>query len=391
MIDAHRVVFNGMDSLDFDITPHLSFDSDGGGSASFLNRESIHSEHYDGSFRRIHSYKYNEVLSPTFTFLKQNFSDFDEIENRKILSWLTGSDKPGWIEIYKDDSNVLSYKLFGNFTEIEVYKLGNGRAVGYVATFESNAPYAYSRKFTYPEVYATIEEVSKNDETNDYLVVSGTETFAITCNSDEYNKLLYPKVTIEFKGNNPYFPININPLVDNTYHMVPNVIYSWTDTDNVEHLYVSLNASEDNGRYEVEPLKSNTEASGDTLKYKYCYFPTDGVIKTTVVTTVDGVASYSWRDVTPIGMAARISNTYTLNGKSIVKEAIIAGGAIDETIVFDGANKVISGTRGITTRIMGDDFNWEWIPFAYGDNTITVMGNCTIKFEWLEPRKVGSL
>ena len=185
MIDAHRVVFNGMDSLDFDITPHLSFDGDVGGSANFLNRDSIHSEHYDGSFRRIHSYKYNEVLSPTFTFIKQDFSDFDEAENRQILAWLTVSNKPGWIEIYKDDSNVVSYRLFGNFIETEVYKLGNSRVVGYVATFESSAPYAYSRKFIYPEVYATAEEINHNDESNDYLTIDGVKTFKITCNTDE--------------------------------------------------------------------------------------------------------------------------------------------------------------------------------------------------------------
>lgn len=391
MIDAHRLVFNNISSEEFDVTPHLSFDNESGASDSFLNREAISTEIYDGSRRFIHGSKYTDSAVPRFTLVKKNFGDFTPEENRRILAWLTSNSKPSWLEVYQDDSNVLSYRYFCVPTTIEQYKLSNGRVVGYEFEIFSDAPYAWSRKFTYPEVYTTIEEVSKNDETNDYLVVSGTETFTITCNSDEYNKLLYPKVTIEFKGNNPYFPINFNPLVDNTYHMVPNVIYSWTDTEKVEHLYVNLNGTEDNGRYEVESLNSNTEPSGDTLKYKYCYFPTDNVIKTTVVTTVDGVASYSWRNVTPIGMAVKISNTYTLNGESIAKEAIITGGTMDETIVFDGANRVISGTRGINTRIMGDDFNWEWIPLAYGDNTITVMGNCTIKFEWLEPRKVGSL
>lgn len=391
MIDAHRVVFHGIDSLDLDLTPHLSFDSDGGGTASFLNRESVHSEHYDGSFRRIHSYKYNEVLSPTFTFVKSNFSDFSETENRKILAWLTGSDKPGWIEIYKDDSNVLSYKLFGNFIETEVYKLGNGRVVGYVATFESSSPYAYSRVFTYPEVYQTIDEIGSNDETNDYLTISGTDEFTITCNTDEYNKPVYPKVTVTFTGENPYFPIDVNPLEENTYPMVPNVIYSWIDKDEDEHLYVNLNGTEHNGRYAVQPLASDTEASGSTVAYKYYYFPADNAIKTTVATTVNGVASYKWETVALIGMAVRIKNTYISDGVSTTKEAIIAGGAMDEVVILDGTNKLVSGARGTAARIVGDHFNWEWIPLFYGDNMITVHGNCTIKFEWLEPRKVGSL
>ena len=188
MIDAHRIVFNGFDSLDFDVTTHLAFDSDNGSTPSFLNRDSVHSEHYDGSYRRIHSYKYNDVVTPTFTFIKQNFEDFTPEENRRMLSWLTASDKPGLLKIYQDDSNVLSYQLFGNFTETEVYKLGNGRVVGYVATFESSAPYAYSREFIYPEVHANDTEITDNDETNDYLTVSGTKEFTITCNTDEYNK-----------------------------------------------------------------------------------------------------------------------------------------------------------------------------------------------------------
>ena len=84
-------------------------------------------------------------------------------------------------------------------------------------------------------------------------------------------------------------------------------------------------------------------------------------------------------------------NTYIADGVTTTKEAIIAGGAMDEVVVLDGTNKLISGTKGATARIVGDHFNWEWIPFVYGENNITVSGNCTIKFEWLEPRKVGSL
>ena len=91
MIDAHRIVFNGLDSMDLDITSHLSFDSDVGSATSFLNRDAVYSEHYDGSYRRIHSYKYNDVLTPVFTFVKQNFSDFTQEENRRMLSWLTAT------------------------------------------------------------------------------------------------------------------------------------------------------------------------------------------------------------------------------------------------------------------------------------------------------------
>ena len=258
MISAHRLIFNGFSTEDFDVIPYLSFESDDGATPTFLNTDGVYTEHYDGH-RTIHRAKYNEAFTPRFTLIKKDESDFDATENRKILSWITASEKPGFLEVYKDDSNVLEWKIFGCITSVEQYKLGNGRIVGYEFEMESSHPYAWSRKFTYPEIYATIEELSNNDETNDYLTVSEANTFTITCNTDEYNKPLYPKVTINFKGENPYFPIDVNPLEETTYHMVPNVIYSWIDTGNVEHLYVNLNGDEHNGKYAIQALDSDTE------------------------------------------------------------------------------------------------------------------------------------
>lgn len=429
MTSPFYVKWQSLSSLSLDLYTELSIGSgDNGNTSTFLNRESVSTEHYDGR-RIIHRSKYQDVLTPTITFVKQDYGDFSQEENRRILSWLTSSDYPGWLEIYHDDSNVLSYQCFGNWTEIEQYKLANGRVIGYVCSFESSAPYAYSNKLVYPEVYEEIEEVTNNNEINDYLAVDGTKTFSITCNTDEYNKVLYPKVTITFKGKNEYFPIDINPMQENTYSMVPNVIYSWIEkykkaTDyksgtvyysdkngaiaspqptnasditngdyyiyvNQTHLYVNLNGSEDAGRYEIQALVTTPIASGNFMDYEYYYTQDDGYIKKIIVSS-DGT-SYEWKSVAKVGMAVKVSNSYTINGILNTKETIVAGGTMDEVIVLDGMNKVISGTRGTTTRIIGDDFNLEWIPFAEGENNITVNGNCQIKFEWFEPRKVGSL
>lgn len=389
MIDAHRVVFNGMDSLDFDITPHLSFDGDNGDSASFLNRDSVYSEHYDGSFRRIHSYKYNEVLSPTFTFLKQDFSDFDEFENRTILSWLTASNKPGWIEVYKDDSNVLSYKLFGNFTSVEVYKLGSGRVVGYTATFESSAPYAYSREFIYPEVYETTEELSSNDENNDYLDVNGVKSFTITCNTDEYNKLIYPKVIVNFNRENIYFPVNAKPTDDE--YMIPNVIYTYPDGSTSKY-YISISTEDTLLRTNVVTVSGNTNPSLDLLvENPSNYFYVKNGREHTIKQIVDNQGTYEWKTIVKIGAAVKIDTTYMSNGTPMSKEIIVKGAALDEEITLDGTNKVISVIPDDGVRIMGDDFNWEWLPLAYGDNNITIAGNCVVQIRWIEPRKVGSL
>ena len=59
-----------------------------------------------------------------------------------------------------------------------------------------------------------------------------------------------------------------------------------------------------------------------------------------------------------------------------------------EQIVLDGTNRIISSSN--TKRIFGDDFvNWTWLPLYDGRNEITVEGNCEVKFEYREIRKVG--
>jgi hypothetical protein len=383
MIDAHKVVFNGLDNFEFDITPHLSFDGSNGGESSFLNRDSIYSEHYDGSFRRIHSYKYNEVLSPTFTFLKENFSDFDESENRRVLSWLTGSSKPGWIEIYKDDSNVISYRLFGNFIDVEVYKLGNSRVVGYVATFESSAPYAFSRPMSWPQNLDNLPQYEYQ------LVNSSKENtqFKIECETDEYSKVLYPKVTIKYKSDSIYLPVNgqTDPTADDTYDMIPNVIYSYKET-----LRININGE----RHVVTPLTiEGAELNPEGYKSSgYCYSPTHKDIRKAVEGETQG--TWVWESVGKVYAAVQIENKYKLNGEDKSTTTWIAGGVDGETIVLDGENKIVynkTQNDKDVVMIIGDRFNFNWFPLAYGTNNITIIGDCEIKFEWVEPRKVGSL
>lgn len=84
-----------------------------------------------------------------------------------------------------------------------------------------------------------------------------------------------------------------------------------------------------------------------------------------------------------------ISNTYTDgNGDKKTTKTKIINNIKDETVVLDGANKVVSSSR-TNGRIFGDDFNWQWLPLFDGENTISVVGNCTTTFEYREIRKVG--
>ena len=383
MISPYKIKWGGFSSLDFDVLTELSFDGDSGQSSTFLNKENITTEHYDGK-KTIHRSKYQETLAPTITLIKNNYSDFSLDENRRILSWLTSNENPGYLEIFHDDSEVVSYRLFGNWTEVEQYKLGNSRVVGYVATFESNAPYAFSHKFTYPEVRETIAEVSTNDETNDYLVISKPTTFTLTCTSDEYNKVLFPKVTVVF-GSEIYVPIDKDPTIDD-YKMMPYVVYLWD-----EHKYINIPKYNYQGI--IEEFKddiSEQTASGDTVNKYYYYLGNKTIYKGIKEEKEDKTVAYGWEIVGYVGAGVQIENFYTLNGEEKRSKTTLIGGTPNEVVVLDGTNKVISST--ITPfRIIGDDFNWEWIPMAEGANNFTIIGNCQIKFEWIEPRKVGSL
>lgn len=61
-----------------------------------------------------------------------------------------------------------------------------------------------------------------------------------------------------------------------------------------------------------------------------------------------------------------------------------------ETIVVDGANKVISSS--LTYRQFGDDFeHWKWLPLYDGINAINVTGDCKVVFEYREIRKIGEI
>ena len=379
MINAHRLIYNGLSSEEFDVIPGLSFGGDNGTITSFLGREGVYTEHYDGH-HTIHRARYNEIFTPRFTLIKNDYSDFDEDENRRILSWLTSSDKPTWMEVYRDDSNVLTWQCLGNIISIEQYKLGNGRVVGYEFEMETTHPYAFSRKM----------EITKK--------INQPTPLIITSDSDEYLKPIYPTVTIKFSGDDIYTPIDENPL-ENDYNMIPNVIYTWDNG-----YYVNLPSV---GYKEQLPAHNPVVSMDSADIYSdiyivdgYYYFTTDGVIaqkiikkdsQGQVIKDDNGQPQYEWNIITEVSAAVKIDNITT--GTS----TIVAGATINEIIVLDGANKVIAsyvdkeGTLVQNPKIIGNHFSWDWLPLNYGDNNITIAGNCEVKFEWLEPRKVGDL
>ena len=129
MISPYKIKFRNKTNIDYDVLADVSFSDDNSEVDSFLNKEVVSSTSWDGSYKRIHGYKYNQPLTATLTFVKNDFSDFDECENRKILSWLSGGNEMHKLEIYKDDTEEISYVLYGNIITLQQQKIANNRVI----------------------------------------------------------------------------------------------------------------------------------------------------------------------------------------------------------------------------------------------------------------------
>ena len=329
MISVNRINYAGYSSQDFDLKTCLSFEGDSGDVNTFLNREAVASESYRGHFRRVHNYKYSEVLAPTLTFIKDDFRDFTMEEQRKILKWLTSKDTASFLTVYHDDSEVISYEILGGFIEINTHKAGNGRVVGITAVFESIAPWAFSSLYT----------ITKN--------VSNPTDNKITINleTDDPQNAVYPRITIQQGDSNI---ITINHAMGDTDNWVEGSVFKYDNT------YYWVDAK-------GEKHTSTSNTSG---------FSTTSVSIRNTHTDDNG----------------KVSVFDTLVKKNITKEKVVLDGAnrVVSNYFIDDSGKEIIGTR-----IFGDDFSWNWTPLYEGKNELSFVGNCVITVEYRYPIKCG--
>lgn len=454
MISPKKITFNNKSNEDFDLICDLCFEGgDSGEISSFLSRKAVTTETYNGAFRRSYGMKYDEVFAPQFTLMKRDFEDFTFEEQRAVLAWLTSKHTASYMDVYMTDNDVATdsptYCLLGGVAEIETYKLGNNRTVGVVFTFESLYPYALS----------PLQVINPD-------IVNGTSTYILTCESDEMEAMVYPKITItqdtslEISTGSEGEPSSLD--------LIKNAIYQ---NNSNENYFIWGNI----------PLKIEKYLTSDGLPAlnsdsagKY-YYLTDK--KEIVLCDVDENGNYFWNTIAEhVGGATRISiiynipevsekpmpydmdyNTiykditnnkyyfkhnnsveelnivdtlpsakelkeliinkfyYSKTGRTICKgikytgiftkkdfyvwspiafnvklnpstDIIILNNSPSENIVIDGANKIISTS---SSRIVGDDFSWNWLALRQGENTIEVTGNCEISFEWRDPIKIG--
>lgn len=201
MISANRIKYNGVFSNELnmpDMVTCVAMDSDNGETSTYLNREAVVSETYDGRYKKISNFKYTETFAPKFSFFKKDLGDFTMDEVRIVLKWLTSKDTTALLETYYDDSNVVSWASIGGWTEIQMHKIANNRTIAITAVFSSISPFAFSDLYTVTKtITATDNKITINIDTDD-------------------NKPVYPRVTIQTSSADVKFVNKHTDLLNNS-------------------------------------------------------------------------------------------------------------------------------------------------------------------------------
>ncbi len=410
MIAANKIIYNGLSSIDLDLLVDVSFDSDDGETSSFLSREAIASESYKGDFRHIHNYKWNEVFSPKFTFVKKDFSDFNKSELRRLYTWLTSKPTADFITVYYDDSEVISWEALGGFIECSAYKIANNRTVGVVATFESVSPFAFS------PLQIITKDVSKEIDTTMYywtsILVSGTSVPQYLLTQVQTPKIgtkvysVKSAITETIITVEPTFYGAISKINDDgsyvinntTFNLIPqstitkrsldNKIIINLETDDIPNpVYprITIKHNSISNIVKVDHIMKDSDhwVDGTVFFYDDVYYWVDkDNVKHISATNDSGIETTS----------VSITNTCTGDNDDDyeikVFDTLVKNNIKGEIVTLDGANNIVSSSRA-NDRIFDKDFSWEWIPLYEGQNTLSFIGNCTVTIEYRYPIKCG--
>lgn len=159
----------------------------------------------------------------------------------------------------------------------------------------------------------------------------------IRCNTDEWEAPVYPKITIQ----------QSNDIVVNITSSMASTIF---DNDN----YID----------------------GTVYHYGGIYYwkATEGGAVVSHTNTTNNSA---------LSTTSVFLHNETANIKTYIK-----GNTANETIIIDGANKLVT-TENDARSVLGNDFAWEWLPLIKGNNAVRIVGNCEITFTWRDIVKCG--
>lgn len=373
MVSAQKIKYNGVFSNeglgDLEIVLDVAFDSDNGAMSSYLNRSAVAAESHDGRYKNTTKYKYDELFSPQFTIVKKDFSDFTQEQIRRLLKYLTSTDKPTLLEVYYDgESDEVDWACIGGWTNIETYKIANSRTVGVIAQFEAITPYVTSKLYSVTKTISSPTNISIDIDTDD-------------------NKPVCPRITIKHGYNNvSHAIINIpNDVEYDIYSdMVPNTVY--------------FNGSTYYWKSDIPAFCVGSVApdyNWTTVTRETAYTEADEIEENTIYYYTSD-KKYRWID--PYTFKAseedpklNLTSVRFINRHEDRPDELIVttvkNNTPTENVVLDGANKIVSSDR--IRRIFGDDFNLQHLELYDGKNEITIEGNCEVTLEWREVRKIG--
>lgn len=376
MISPHRIKYNGIFSNELnmpDLITCVAFDSDSGDVETHLAREGVSSESYDGRYKRIHNFKYTDTFKCTITLTKSNFGDFTQEEVRTTLKWLTQKDTTALLEVFYDDSNVVSWASIGGFVNCSLRKLANNRTVAIVAEWDSIHPFCLS------DIYTVTKTIASKDNT-------------ITINIDtDDNKPVYPKITVKHTGD-PVIYVDKDKTYNYLSDMIPNTVYSngttcYWKTDSATPIRRSGKIKPEYGWTVITIDRNYTDEDNmaeNTLYYNpnsQTYFWIDPYNFHT-----DSANNLPNLKTTGVKITNQHYDLFNQESKHVI--TVVKNNTTNEQIVIDGANQIISSTN--TRRIFGDDFvNLTWLPLYDGKNELTVEGNCTVEISYRTVIKCG--
>lgn len=147
------------------IIAHFADSADSGESESYLTKDQVYTDSYDGTKRILYGSKYSTVATPVITVLKQDGSDFSLEDIRNAYKWLTGNTSSSWLDLYVGDE--VKYRLLVTIQDVKPYKM-DARTIGLNIYCESLSPWGYSPLQTVSE-YLNGETEIKIDNLSDDL------------------------------------------------------------------------------------------------------------------------------------------------------------------------------------------------------------------------------
>ena len=159
-ITTQSFTFNGISSHDYNLIVGWLNSSDPDVSTNGLNREVKKTANTNKIKNNVYGAEYTDVITFNFSIFKENGEEITRAESIKINQWLTSSPTPKLLQFNDSDTYPLHY--YAICTHIKDI-IAAGRLVGKELTFETNSPYAFSRKEE--KVLSSKEDSSFEDNT----------------------------------------------------------------------------------------------------------------------------------------------------------------------------------------------------------------------------------